>query len=404
VVLANDSKAHIVVDMTPLETQGRNGGAGLVATSLVRHLGDLAPAWRFTVLTSAASHAELATLDSANVQRRCVVSSRTTTAAAHRLVDALLPARPRARLRQAYQSFRARRHSQLTEHLAPDLLFYPFGVPSFWREGVPCVSIVYDLQHLAHPEFFSQPQRQNRQQHLADLCARCERLVCISEYVRGTLVANMQVCSERAITIPLGLLQECSGYDLTILDKLGLSECPFLLYPANFWPHKNHRRLFEALQLGRPGTLKLVCTGAPNAFMRTLQNGVRQVLPPDKVVFAGYVSATELAGLLHACIAVVFPSLYEGFGMPVLEAMAHGKPVLCSNVTSLPEVAGDAAIYFDPTSTTQIASAIAELDDPGRVAEVVQRGYRRAAQLGSARDMATRYKVVLEQALATHAA
>jgi glycosyltransferase involved in cell wall biosynthesis len=138
--------------------------------------------------------------------------------------------------------------------------------------------------------------------------------------------------------------------------------------------------------------------------MRTLEQEARQVLPPATVVFAGYVSTAELSSLMQACAAVVFPSLYEGFGMPVLEAMALGKPVLCSNVTSLPEVARDAAIYFDPTSPAQIARAIADLDDRDRVADVTLRGRRRAAELGTARTLAARYKTVFEQVLASRAA
>jgi glycosyltransferase involved in cell wall biosynthesis len=88
---------------------------------------------------------------------------------------------------------------------------------------------------------------------------------------------------------------------------------------------------------------------------------------------------------------VIFPSLYEGFGMPVLEAMAAGKPVLCSNVTSLPEVAGDAAIYFDPTDPRQIAEAISALHDADRVAHVVKRGLERATSFGDGRRMAADY-------------
>ena len=187
---------------------------------------------------------------------------------------------------------------------------------------------------------------------MQEACARSDRVVCISEYVRRTLLATVDVRSDRVVTIPLGLLEGDGQVETGVIDRLGLSVGEFLLYPANFWPHKNHPRLFEALCRYRDrqpdSPLKLVCTGAPNAHLRKLEAEARAVLPAGAVVFAGHMARQELDALVRACRGLIFPSLYEGFGMPVLEAMAHGKPVLCSNVTSLPEVAGEAAVYFDP--------------------------------------------------------
>jgi hypothetical protein len=104
VLRANGLNAHIVVDMTPLAARGQNGGAGLVAASLVRHLSALAPGWRFTLLTSADSHAELVGLDAHNVQRACVVGQnrRRAGSVARRLAETLLPGRVQARLKRAY--------------------------------------------------------------------------------------------------------------------------------------------------------------------------------------------------------------------------------------------------------------------------------------------------------------
>jgi glycosyltransferase involved in cell wall biosynthesis len=180
---------------------------------------------------------------------------------------------------------------------------------------------------------------------------------------------------------------------------------PYVLYPANFWPHKNHRTLFEALRrhrARRPGSrLRLVCTGAPGPAMRALQAAAE----PEQVIFAGYVAPAQLEALFRSCLGVVVPSLYEGFGMPVLEGMAHEKPVLCSNVTSLPEVAGDAAVYFDPLDAEQIASALGRLEDePVAMAELAARGRARAACFGTARDLAARYLDVFDAVLAERVA
>jgi glycosyltransferase involved in cell wall biosynthesis len=392
--------------MTPLGAGGENGGAGLVATTLVRHLSTLAPELALTLLTCQASHAELAPLEAPNVRRQCVVRTPASPSRVVRgVIDKLLPLRARVRLKQAMWTQRTSRHlADVAAGLHADLLLCPFTVPYFWKPDVPCVSIVYDLQHLTYPDFFTREQRLNRQRQLTEACARSARVVCISEYVRTTVVASVKISSERVVTIPLGVLQEPVSADLTVIDRLGLRGSEFLLYPANYWPHKNHTTLFEALRLFRlshPGSqLRLVLTGAPNGLMRSLEITARSVLPPGAVVFAGYVRSAELAALFDGCVGLVFPSLYEGFGMPVLEAMARGKPVVCSNVTSLPDIAGDAAIYFDPRAPAEIATAIGALSDTARVTDLLMRGRKRAATFGDGETMAARYLAVLQDVLA----
>jgi glycosyltransferase involved in cell wall biosynthesis len=127
---------------------------------------------------------------------------------------------------------------------------------------------------------------------------------------------------------------------------------PFLLYPARPWPHKNHARLYEAFALLRRGRpeLRLVLTGHGD-FGRV----------PDGVEVRGLVSRAELVDLYRRAAALVFPSLYEGFGQPPLEAMACGCPVAVSNAASLPEVCGDAARLFDPHDAEAIAAAVEDV-------------------------------------------
>jgi len=409
---------HIAVDLTPLGPLGQNGGAGLVATSIVRDIGALEPGLRLTLLTSEVSHHELASLEAPNVQRLCVAvragvvpsPPRLLETSARRVLDRLAPS-VRVALATGYERVQTGRgRARLLRQLQPDLLFCPFTVPYFFDPSVPTVGVVYDLQHLVFPEFFTPRQRAFRQQHLRDAISRSVRLVAISEFVRQALLQTMPIPSEKVLTLPLGLLDvhvDSSSPDSNLPESLGVGPDGFVLYPANFWPHKNHMRLFEALRelrRRRPGSeLTLVCTGAPNALMHQLVETSRALLPPRTVAFAGYVSRAALRHLLETCRALVFPSLFEGFGMPVLEAMALGTPVLCSNVASLPEVAGDAAVYFDPQQPGQIADALALLEDsPDLLAGLVERGHLRAAQFGTGRDMAARYLEVFEQAVVEH--
>jgi glycosyltransferase involved in cell wall biosynthesis len=127
---------------------------------------------------------------------------------------------------------------------------------------------------------------------------------------------------------------------------------PFLLYPARSWPHKNHERLFEAFTAvrARRPELRLVLTG-----------GGRFAALPEGAEARGIVSAAELVELYRHASALVFPSLYEGFGQPPLEAMACGCPVVCSNAGSLPEVCGSAARLFAPDDSAAAAAAIEEV-------------------------------------------
>jgi glycosyltransferase involved in cell wall biosynthesis len=149
---------------------------------------------------------------------------------------------------------------------------------------------------------------------------------------------------------------------------------PFLLYPARRWPHKNHERLFEAFALVRRERpeLRLVLTGGGD--FSAVPNGVEA---------RGHVPRSEVVSLMQRASALVFPSLYEGFGLPPLEAMACGCPVASSNAGSLPEVVGDAARLFDPTDPAAIVTAVDDvLRDPD---EWSRRGLERAAGFSWAR-------------------
>jgi glycosyltransferase involved in cell wall biosynthesis len=139
-------------------------------------------------------------------------------------------------------------------------------------------------------------------------------------------------------------------------------------------PHKNLSRLIEAM---RGINATLVLPGYPTAFDEELE-AEAQGAP---VVFAGWVSDGDLEGLYAAATCMVFPSLAEGFGLPVLEAMRRGVPVACSSTTALGEVAGDAALTFDPESVEAIRSAVRTLlDDPAERARLIERGRARAAE------------------------
>ncbi len=235
--------------------------------------------------------------------------------------------------------------------IGADLLFCPFTLPFCYDPSVPVVSIIYDLQYHYYPQFFSDEDRCCRERNFRETSRLSNKLICISEYVRKTVLENSNLEPDRAITIPIQLphrLKKQPVRDVdSIMQRLGLGGNEFLLYPANFWAHKNHRMLITAFAIYRArhpeSNLRLVCTGALENEKKALQEAVYRMGQKDWIVLPGFLTEEEFAAIFASCLALVFPSLYEGFGMPVLEAMALEKPVICSNVTSLPEVAGDAA-------------------------------------------------------------
>jgi hypothetical protein len=181
-----------------------------------------------------------------------------------------------------------------------------------------------------------------------------------------------------------------------VLARLGVVPKRYLLYPANFWRHKNHEMLLTAFGMavaaGLAIDIKLVCTGAPGARQQWLQDAAGAMGLGGRVIFPGYLSNEELAALFGHCGGMVFPSLYEGFGLPVIEAMAAGVPVACSNATSLPEVAAEAAILVDPREPGQIAEAmIALLTDTPLRERLIAAGHLRAGMFADSERMAAEY-------------
>jgi glycosyltransferase involved in cell wall biosynthesis len=280
-----------------------------------------------------------------------------TTVVAHYRASRSMPGRIAAMSLAAARSGPLRRALDVDEL---DALHFPLSVMLPPVRRPPAVTTVLDLQHEEHPEFFGRAELMYRKRVYGWTVRHSRIVVAISEHGRQTLIERYGLEPERVRAIHLAV-------DHT---RFFPDESPregYLLYPARPWPHKNHARLYAAfahVRRERPD-LRVVLTG---------EGDFGNV--PDGVEVRGRVSTDDLVSLYRGAAAVVFPSLYEGFGMPVVEAMACGCPVACSNVTSLPEVVGDAARLFDPRDVDDIAAAI---DDVLRTPEpYVARGLERA--------------------------
>ncbi len=243
-----------------------------------------------------------------------------------------------------------------------DVVHYPLTVPVPPARR-PTVLTLLDTQHLDLPELFPRGERLFRRLAYDRAARRADQVVVISDWVKERVVERLGIASERVHAVHLGVDPQRFRPDAETRRE------PFLLYPARPWPHKNHERLFEAFALlrhERPD-LRLVLTGVGHDATRL----------PDGVEAQGGVSTDELVALYRRAAALVFPSLYEGFGLPPIEAMACGCPVATSSAGSLPEVVGTAAVLFDPTDVTAIADGVVEALD--RAAELSALGLERAA-------------------------
>ena len=271
---------------------------------------------------------------------------------------------------------------------APDVVLSLSGyiVPDVFR--FRNVLVFTDLQHEYHPEFFTPPVLQERQRVFSTSVGAAHRIIAISEFTRGTILDRYPVDPLRVSTAhiaadPCFQPERWRTDDLgRVLGKYGLSGETYLLYPANTWPHKNHVGALRALALLRDAhglAPLLVLTGAAREGQDALLDARTDLRLERQVRMLGYCPTEDLPALHRGAAALFFPSLFEGFGMPLVEAMWCECPVVCSNVTSLPELAGDAAITVDPRSPAAMAGALARiLTDPALRSDLVVRGRRRA--------------------------
>jgi glycosyltransferase involved in cell wall biosynthesis len=238
----------------------------------------------------------------------------------------------------------ALRPGAVGRHLdAFDAVHYPLTVP-VPRTRARTVLTLLDVQHLDLPQLFSRGERLFRRVAYDRAARRAERVIVISNWVRERVIERLGLMPERVHAIHLGVDLERFRPDPTVARE------PFLLYPARPWPHKNHARLYEAFAIVRREhpELQLVLTGV----------GHDPTSLPTGVETRGDVSLDGLVDLYRRAALVVFPSLYEGFGLPPVEAMACGCPVAASKAGSLREVCGDAAELFDPSDPAAIAAGI----------------------------------------------
>ena len=262
-----------------------------------------------------------------------------------------------------------------------------YCAPLFRSRRKRLVVTIYDLTFVTHPEYHLPANVAHCLEGTRSAIERADMLIAISESVRRDLIERMHAPAERIVVTPLaadpGLARVT---DPAVLDRARrryrLPE-RFVLFLGAMEPRKNLLRLIEAWAALKPAVRRetaLVVAGAQGWLNDSVRSRVATLELGDRVHLAGYVEGEDLAALYSLATVFAYPSLWEGFGLPVLEAMACGTPVLTSDISSLPEVAGAAAVLVPPTDVEAIADGLLRLlEDAALRADLAERGRRQAA-------------------------
>jgi glycosyltransferase involved in cell wall biosynthesis len=264
-------------------------------------------------------------------------------------------------------------------------LMHSLGSTAPMRGRFARVVTVHDLIYARFPDAHAGLRDRGMRVLVPGGARRADRVIADSRSTREDLIELIGLPGERIDVVPLGLgavRRVAPASEADVRERFCLGHRDIVLSLSAKRPHKNLRALLDALaEIDARNRPVLVLPGYPTAHEAELREHARTRGLEHDVRFPAWVSAQELEGLWELAHAFVYPSLYEGFGLPVLEAMARGVAVACSNASSLPEVAGDAALLFDPHRPAQIAAALGRLlTDAGLRERLGELGRERARE------------------------
>jgi len=271
----------------------------------------------------------------------------------------------------------------IAARLRPDVLFVPaFSSPLLWRGKLVMSS--HDLVGLLFPQYFSPTARLYWQRLLPRSLTHADRILAISQATKNDLVRLLNIPAEKITVTPLAadprFHPEANPDAEARVRRAHNLPRPFCLAVGTIEPRKNLPFLVETFSVAKREDHDLVIVGKPGWDTEALGRKIQQRHLGDRVRLLQYVSENELLTLLRMATALFFPSRYEGFGLPVLEAMASGTPVVSSTAASLPEVGGDAVLYADPTDLDAWRDHISRMiGDAGLRASLRAKGLARAA-------------------------
>ena len=357
---------------------GNSGGTGIYARNLVEALADFEPSLALKVIVNEADGGQW--------------GNRTWPSKVEILPIRLARPLPLTERAQRYLLRRlgvsvgvydkAAQVARQIDRMGLSVIHYPATTIYPLTLNIPTVLTFFDLQHEYYPEFFTKQELAVRAGTYGVSVERAAHIIVPTEFTKRTLVEKYRVPPTKMTLIPGGIgaafHPQCQEETERIRQKYGLPE-RFLFYPANPWQHKNHARLMAALrilrdQFGEAPRLALsgrLLNEQRDSMSLAIAAGVQ-----DLVTDLGFVPTEDLPGLHSAATAMVFPSLFEGFGIPLVEAMACGCPIVAADATTIPEITNGAALLFDPMSPEDMARAMWTLwQDSELAAELAAKGF-----------------------------
>lgn len=297
-------------------------------------------------------------------------------------------------------------------------LWFRSGIPRHWlignadvlhsttyccpyRHSGKLVMTIYDISFLHYPEHHTEANRIHCLKGTLDGATMADRIIAISEHTKNDLVKYLNIPADRIVVTPLAARKDFHPRPEPevrqhVRERWGL-DSPYLLSVGTLEPRKNIRRLIRAF-CSLPGEFQdshqLVIAGGKGWLSSDIYRTVTKMGAASRIRFLGYVPDADLPWLYCGATCFVYPSLYEGFGLPPLEAMASGIPVVTSNTSSLPEVVGDAGLMVDPESEEDLRSAVVRvLSDSNLRREMSLRGLQRSALFSWGKTAAETLKV-----------
>jgi glycosyltransferase involved in cell wall biosynthesis len=289
----------------------------------------------------------------------------------------------------------------------PDLLHVQFTAPLVCP--VPVVVSVHDVSFLEHPQYFPRSRALQLRWSVGRTVRSAAKIITLSDFSRDAIQRAYNLNPDGIVVAPLAAAQEFRPLHIdnavdAVRSRFQLP-APFILSVGDLQPRKNHIgliRAFAELVRNFPHLRhRLALAGKDTWFAPKVRQAARESGVSDRIRFLGFVTDQDLLHLYNSCDLFVFPSFYEGFGLPVLEAMACGRAVVCSNTSAMPEVADGAAILVNPHSTSEVTRAMADLLRDVELRSRMERlGQQRAAQFSwqqSARKTLEVYYAVSER-------
>lgn len=263
-----------------------------------------------------------------------------------------------------------------------DVFLSPDGYLSL-ATNIPSVLVIHDLAFEHYPQFVDKISSAYYRYFTPKYCQKATKIATVSNFSKQDIITRYKIASEKISVTYNGVKNQFQPVSATAKEKIKqqFSEGKeYFVYAGSLHPRKNIARLFEAFEAFKKATHaehKLVIAGAKGWMMQEINEGYNSMQFKNDVVFTGHLNTEDLSKVIAAAKAMVYVSLFEGFGIPIIEAMKCHVPVITSNTSSMPEVAGDAALIVNPESVIAISQAMIQLhESPDLCGELIKKGIK----------------------------